>query len=295
MEYSPVRDKGPSRRAFLSQLASLALTATAGRSAPSDRRFQVGVCAPTADFDQVERFGFDYLEAPAAEISAMSEAQFRAFRAQVLASRLRCRAFNNFTRTFRIVGPDASPRAHEAYLDICLPRCRELGGEIVVWGSAGSRNVPDGYSRDRAWAQIVQFLQMAGERARPLQLIIAIEPLSHPESNIINTAAEALRLVREVDHPNVRMIVDFYHLRRENEDPEIIFQARSEIVHFHFANPQGRRWPKDPGEDPEYAHFFQILKKIGYGGGISIEGRGSLQQDAVDSLAFFRGELSLRP
>lgn len=134
---------------------------------------------------------------------------------------------------------------------------------------------------------------MAGDTARPHQLVIAIEPLSHPESNIINTAAEALRLVRDVNHSNVRMIVDYYHLRLENEDPEIIYRARNEIVHFHFANPQGRRWPKSPLEDPEYLRFFQLLKEIGFQGGISIEGKGSFDQDAQASLDFFREELDV--
>jgi sugar phosphate isomerase/epimerase len=252
----------------------------------------VGVCAFPSDFDQVERLGFDYLEPPAVEVATMTEADFKAFKARVAKSGLCCRSFNSFIRTLRVVGPDVSLPALQAYLDTCLPRCRELSGEIIVWGSASSRNVPDGYPRDRAWTEIVRFLRMAGDTARLHQLVIAIEPLSHPESNIVNTAAEALRLVRDVNNPNVRMIVDYYHLRRENEDPKIIGRARNEIVHFHFANPQGRRWPKSPREDPEYLRFFQLLKDIGYHGGISIEGKGSLERDGQASLHFFREELN---
>lgn len=281
-----------SRRAFLGTLAVSTLAPRVERALGCAGRVQVGVCARPRDLEQVAQFGFDYLEAPAAEISAMSEDQFRAFKGRVLSSRLRCRSFNSFIRTLRVVGPEASPQAFESYLDICLPRCRQLGGEIIVWGSASSRNVPDGYSRDRAWAEIVQFLRLVGAAARPYELVIAVEPLSHPESNIINTAAEALRLVREVNHPNVKMIVDYYHLRRENEDPEIVYRARNEIVHFHFANPQGRRWPKQPSEDAEYSQFFQLLERIDFHGGISIEGVGTLELDARDSLAFFCQELS---
>jgi sugar phosphate isomerase/epimerase len=282
-----------SRRVFLRTLAVSALAGKAKRALSSGGRIRVGVCALPSDLDQLERLGFDYLEPPAVEVASMTEAEFKAFKARVAASRLGCRSFNSFIRTLRVVGPDLSLPALEAYLDTCLPRCRELGGEIIVWGSASSRNVPDGYPRDRAWAEIVQFLRMAGDAARPHQLVIAIEPLSHPESNIVNTAGEALHLVRDVGHPNVRMIVDYYHLRRENEDPEIIDRARNAIVHFHFANPQGRRWPKSPREDAEYLRFFQLLKDIGYHGGISIEGKGSLEQDGQASLDFFRKELEV--
>jgi len=255
-------------------------------------RVQIGVCAPPRDLEKAESYGFDYLEPPAAALAAMSAADFQAFKARVFASRLRCTSFNSFVRKLRVVGEDVNADEVQSYLDLCLPRCRKLGGEIVVWGSAGSRNVPPGFPRERAWEQIKTFLRLAGAAARPHSLVIAIEPLRHQESNIINTAAEALQLVHEVHHPNVRMIVDYYHLREENEDPEIIWKARREIVHFHFANPQGRRWPRSPSEDPDYARFFQIVKRMRFRGGISIEGDGSFEQDARASLAFFHRELA---
>ncbi|HEV3276378.1 MAG TPA: sugar phosphate isomerase/epimerase family protein [Terriglobia bacterium] len=282
-----------SRRQCLTTLgagAAAALSLARARAATS--RVQVGVCAAPGDLAKAESYGFDYLEPPAAALAAMSAADFQAFRARVLASRLRCTSLNSFVRKLRVVGEGVRTEDVQEYLNVCLPRCQEVGGEIVVWGSAGSRNVPEGFPRERAWEQIKTFLRAAGDAAHPRRLVIAIEPLRRQESNIINTAAEALRLVREVHHPNVRMIVDYYHLRAENEDPEIIWTARREIVHFHFANPQGRRWPKSASEDPEYARFFELVRKIHFRGGISIEGNGSFELDARASLEFFHQELA---
>jgi len=122
-------------------------------------------------------------------------------------------------------------------------------------------------------------------------MVIGIEPLRKQESNIINTGAEALQLVHEVNHPQVKMIIDYYHLRIEKEDPEILRTAKEHIVHLHFANPNGRLWPKLPDEDAEYHRFFSILKQINYTGGLSIEGTGTFQNDAAQSLAFFHREL----
>jgi len=98
--------------------------------------------------------------------------------------------------------------------------------------------------------------------------------------------------VREVNHSNVKMIVDFYHLRQENEDPDIIRLAQKEIVHLHFANPEGRRWPHSASEDPQYSRFFSLIKEIGYQGGLSIEGNGTFENDAAASLAFFKEMLA---
>lgn len=283
-----------SRRQFLGSLTAAATLAAArpGRASGRPAKVQIGVCAPPRDLDKADRFGFDYLEPPAAAIAAMNEADFQAFKARVLASRLRCPSFNSFIRTLSVVGNEVHQQELQSYADLCLSRCRELGGEVMVWGSAGSRNVPEGFSRQRAWDQIKDFLRLAGNAARPHHFVIAIEALRHQESNIINTSAESLRLVREVNHPNVRMIVDYYHMRVENEDPEIIWRARREIVHFHFANPNGRRWPRSLTEDPEYGRFFELVKKIGFQGGISIEGNGSFEEDAHASLDFFHQELS---
>jgi sugar phosphate isomerase/epimerase len=253
---------------------------------------EIGVCGSIADFEKAAQFGFDYFEPAVAALAALSEPDFAAFAQRVAKSRLRCECFNSFIRTLMVVGPSVDNAALTAYMNSALDRCRALGATIVVWGSAGSRNVPEGFPRDRAWQQIVSFLRMAGPIAQARNITVAIEPLRRQESNIINTGAEAFRLVREVDHPNVRMIIDYYHLAQEHEDPQILEQARDAIVHLHFANPNGRVWPKDPAEDPGYAPFFSMVKKTGFRGGLSIEGRGTFEADAAASLAFFRKELA---
>ncbi|HUB80687.1 MAG TPA: sugar phosphate isomerase/epimerase family protein [Bryobacteraceae bacterium] len=276
-----------SRRALLAGVgaAALPLPAKIGQ-------VEIGVCGSVDDFDKAEQFGFDYYEPAVAAVAALSDQAFADFAKRVAKSRIKCECFNSFIRTLVVVGPAVDRDALTAYVNSALDRCRALGGTIVVWGSAGSRNVPEGFPRERAWQQIVAFLKMAGPLAESRNITIAIEPLRHQESNIINTGAEAFRMVREVDHPNVKMIIDYYHLAQEHEDPQILETARDAIVHLHFANPAGRVWPKDPAEDPGYAPFFAEVKKIGFRGGLSIEGRGTFEADAAASLAFFRKELT---
>lgn len=277
-----------SRRQFLASLGA----AIAAKAQARIGNIEIGVCSKCQNFPKVVHYGFDYLEPSAAQVAAMSGADFERFKSQVLGSPIRCESFNSFIRTLRVVGNDVNRETLRNYMELALDRCRQLGGNIVVWGSAGSRNVPPGFSRERAWKQIQAFLRLADTVARPRGIIIAIEPLRTQESNIINTGAEALKLVHEVNRPNIRMIIDYYHMRVMNEDPEIVWRARKDIVHFHFANPNGRRWPKSPSEDLEYGRFFALVKKIHYRGGISIEARGTFEQDAAASLKFFREELA---
>ena len=276
------------RRTFLAgATAAFVCPAAWGRT----RRVKIGVC--TRDIAGAAKYGFDYIEPAAAEIAAMSKDQFREFSDTVLTSSLRCHVFNSFIRRpdLKVVGPEVPTSALKEYLEGCLPRCRRLGASIVVWGSAGSRNVPGGFSRERARDQIADFLKMAGEVARRSHLMVAIEPLRRQESNILNTGGESLEMVRRVKHPSIRMIIDYFHLRGENEDPRIVEIGKREIVHLHFANPHGRVWPYDLAEDDHYAAFFGYLKKTGYSGGISIEGEGSFGKDGRASREFFRHAL----
>src|SRR5262245_34184609 len=282
-----------SRRTFLAAVTLGALCQRPGRSQTQTvpavaARLKIGVC--TNDVAGAVRYGFDYIEPSAADIAGMSEDKFREYADQALSSPIRCEAFNSFIRRPELVvlGNEVPVAALNDYMEACLARCRKLGASIVVWGSAGSRKVPDGFSRELARQQIAEFLRMAGDIARRYEIVIAIEPLRQQESNILNSGAESLEMVRMVKHPNVRMIIDYYHMREENENPRIVETAKNEIVHFHFANPAGRVWPRDPGEDRDYELFFRYLKNVGYTGRISIEGKGSFEADAVRSLEFFK-------
>jgi hypothetical protein len=77
--------------------------------------------------------------------------------------------------------------------------------------------------------------------------------------------------VEAINDPNFELMIDFYHLASEHEDPAIVLKANQHIRHLHMANPQGRVYPAEWGEF-DYGPFFANLKKIGYDKRISIEG-----------------------
>ena len=139
-----------------------------------------------------------------------------------------------------------------------------------MFGSGGARRVPDGFSRDDAFKQLVDFGRRAAAEARRHDITIAIEPLRRQETNIINSAAEGLELVNAVDDPGFQLMIDFYHLASEGEDPAIVLRAREHIRHLHMANPRGRVFPL-AWDEFDYAPFFANLRAIGYDRRISVE------------------------
>jgi sugar phosphate isomerase/epimerase len=233
---------------------------------------RVGYCTSVKNAEAAKAAGFDYIEVSATEIANLSDADFEATAARLKQAGVQTPAANLFVpQTIKVVGPDIDLAQQTAHVAKVMTRLSKLGVEVLVFGSGGARRVPDGFSRDEAWKQLVDFSRRAAEAARPHNITVTIEPLRKQETNIVNTAAEGLELVNAVNHPNFQLMIDFYHLASEQEDPAIVIKAKDHLRHLHVANPQGRVFPQK-WEEFDYAPFFANLKAIGYDRRISMEG-----------------------
>ena len=234
-------------------------------------RVQVGICTPLKGIDAARAAGFDYLELSTTEIAALSDADFDAAAAHIKQAGLPVPATNLFLpATLKVTGPDVNRDEQDRYVRNAFARLSRLGTTIVVFGSGGARRVPDGFARDEAFKQLVEFGRRAAREARSRNITLAVEPLRREETNIINRAAEGLELVNAINDPTFQLMIDFYHLASEHEDPAIVQRAREHLRHLHMANPQGRVFPL-AWDEYEYAPFFASLRTIGYDKRISIE------------------------
>ena len=238
--------------------------------------------------EDLAAIGFDYIELSIRDLTALPEPAFMQILKRIEASGIRCESCNNFfPARVRLTGPEASLPAAVAYATTIFERAAQLGASAIVFGSADAKNVPAGYSHEDAWGQIVELLQALGPIAGNYGITIAIEPLNTRESNIVCTAKEGLKLAREVNHPNVQLLIDYYHLRQANEDPAIVLEAGSAIRHLHFAEPIERKFPLEP--TVEYETFFSNLRQVGYTGRCSIEAyTQNFIADAKSALAMMR-------
>jgi len=242
--------------------------------------------------------GFDYVELGTTELTALSDADFEAAVAQAKAVGIPTPNANLFLpASLKLTGPEAAtPEQQMAYVTKAFTRLERLGVRILCFGSGGARRVPDGFSKDEAFAQLVAFGTRIAPEAKAHGITVVIEPLRRQETNIINTAAEGFALVKAVAHPNFELLVDFYHLASEHEDPKIMVEAKDHLRHLHMANPQGRVFPL-AWDEFDYAPFFATLRSIGYTGRLSIEASTpDLPTQAPRSIALLRkafaGELT---
>jgi sugar phosphate isomerase/epimerase len=172
----------------------------------------------------------------------------------------------------KVVGPEVDTARLKAHLSGVFPRLAILGGAVVVFGSGGARKVPEGFDPKKARAQYLQAVVIASEEAVKHGLVIAVEPLNTGETNLINSVAEGLAIVREAARPGARLLADFFHMRKEKEPYGAIVEAGALMAHAHIARLEGRLIPQDAAED-EYGKFFAALKAAGYQGRVSVEGK----------------------
>ncbi len=169
----------------------------------------------------------------------------------------------------KTTGPVIDEAALDAYVDTAFARAKQVGIKRIVFGSGGSRQVPDGFDMEEAFQQMVGHCKRFGPIAAKYDITIVIEPLQLAECNIINTVTEGVRLAKAVDHPNVKVLADFYHMACDGEGPESIVAAGDLLQHVHVAEKEKRTAPGMEGDD--LRPYLKALKEIGYDGMISIE------------------------
>lgn len=142
----------------------------------------------------------------------------------------------------------------------------QVGAPTVTIGSFRGQQTEPG---DRA--ALAGILRDAAERAAPLGVRLALEPLNRYESNLIHTAAEGLAFLSEVGHPHLGLLLDTYHANIEEPSPVDAFRlaaAAGRLFHVHLGD--SNRRPPGYGHI-DFAAIFASLRAAGYAGYCSAE------------------------
>ena len=169
-----------------------------------------------------------------------------------------------------INSPDLELRRHTAdYLRSLVHFCGDVGGRMMVFGSPKQRWVAEETPRDQAWEWTAEAYRSVMPDAADRGVILCMEALPPPESNFILNAAEAAAMVRAVDHPNFRLMLDVKSMCAEERPiPEIIREFSSLVEHFH-ANDANRRGPGFG--DTDFRPIAVALRECGYHQYVSVE------------------------
>lgn len=272
------------RRAFLrGGLSALAFCGGRhGFAAESDAPWtlKAGLAGPLAKAAAFKRAGAGFLTVGTGDLLVpdQDEAAFAKRLEEARAAGLPVLACNGFIRpaNLRCVGPEANPDAVLKWADTAFQRLARVGASFMVFGSAGARRIPDGWSRDRAEDQFVDLLKRMGPLAERAGITLVVEQLQASECNFINRIDHAASLIRRAGHPKVRLLADLFHMTRGGDTPADLKAAMDVVVHVEIAEKRDRTYPGVDGDD--FRPWFRVLREAGYRGAVNIEGKGADDQ-----------------
>jgi len=172
--------------------------------------------------------------------------------------------------------PSAAVAATKANLDSAAALgapliCGPLGAPLGLFSGAPPTTEEQ--------ARCVAYLQEVAPYAEDRGVTIALEYLNRFEMYLTNTAADLAAIVRQVDHPRVRMMYDTFHAHIEEKDPRAAIRECADVlVHVH-ASENDRSTPG--AGQVAWDDTFAGLAEIRYDGWIVIEAFG----DALPELA----------
>ena len=161
------------------------------------------------------------------------------------------------------ISPDASVRAQGVEnTKRVLDCCAAVGATTLVgpYHSALGAFSGKGPTADE-WHWGIESMRQVAEHAGKVHVTLGVEALNRFETYLLNTHADSAKFVREVNHPNCRMMYDTFHANIEEKNLAAAMQSCwDQVVHVHISENDR----STPGEGHvDWATTFKTLKELG--------------------------------
>lgn len=158
------------------------------------------------------------------------------------------------------------------YINQCFELCNVWGSSFLagpMYSTVGKARMVGQEQRKVEWDRAVTNIGKVCRMAEEQDLAIALEPLNRFESDLINTAEDVMRLIKDVNHSSAKVLLDGFHMAIEEPNIEkAILTVGDKLIHVQVS--ENYRGTPGTGQTP-WNDFKSGLKKIGYKGAISIE------------------------
>jgi D-psicose/D-tagatose/L-ribulose 3-epimerase len=132
---------------------------------------------------------------------------------------------------------------------------------------------------ERGVANVVEVLRRVAEKAQASGITVGVEVVNRYETNIVNTAVEAVALMDRIGQPNVVAHLDTYHMNiEEGFVGQAIERCGHRLGYFHVG--ESHRGYLGTGT-VDFTSVFRSLARIGYDGPIAFESFSSAVVDPV--------------
>jgi D-psicose/D-tagatose/L-ribulose 3-epimerase len=222
--------------------------------------------------EKAAKLGFDILEIAASPIPRYSDIQIKELKACAAANGIILTAGHgpNAGQNLSSSDPIIRRNAKEFFTDLMKRLCKL---DIHVIGGAIYSYWPVDYTRpiDKKgdWERSVESVREMAKVAEECGVYYCLEVLNRFENYLLNTAEEGVSFVKQVDHPNVKVMLDTFHMNIEEDSiGGAIRTAGSYLGHLHTG--ECNRKVPGKGRTP-WREIGEALKDINYDGGVVME------------------------
>lgn len=140
---------------------------------------------------------------------------------------------------------------------------------VLVFGSPKQRSSRDGMSPKEATDVFVHELAHAAPHAESRGVKILVEALPSNQSDVVNTLADAVSIVKQIGSSAVQTMFDVHNTADETDPhPDLVRKYAPYLRHVHVNEMDGR----EPGMgDYNFAPLLETFLEIRYRGWISVE------------------------
>jgi D-psicose/D-tagatose/L-ribulose 3-epimerase len=224
----------------------------------------------TALFPKIKEMGYDAVEIPVEDPALIDAKSVRNALEENGLTPIICGAFG----TSRDLTHD-DPSFHRTsldYIQASFDLTAELGAKFLagpMYSAVGKARLVSPEQKKTEWERAVTNLRKVCQMAEAQGLEIALEPLNRFETDLINTAEDLMRLIRDINHPAAKVLLDAFHMNIEEPDIEkAIFSVGDKLIHVQVS--ENYRGTPGTGQT-RWDAYKRGLEKIGYSGAVSIE------------------------
>lgn len=166
----------------------------------------------------------------------------------------------------------------------CLAHGKELHGVLYApWQSFSDLN------REQRWKHSATVLREAAEYAKEHNIMLMVEVINRFESDFMNTLKQGSEFIQLVDHENVRLLVDTFHMNIEEDNiVDALTKYIDVIGSIHVC--ENHRGIPGSGQI-HWQEFLHCLKTIGYDGYLIMETFSECGSEVAKGMSIYR-ELS---
>ena len=220
---------------------------------------------------KVKELGFDVLEISAGDLLKMSDDEIDELKA--VAKELDLEISSNIgpPKKYDVASKDPSVRmAGIKFLTDIMKKMDRLDSRSLV--GVMYTYWPNDFSdldKKSQWKRGVESVKEMGKAAQELNIIMSLEVVNRFETLILNTAAEGVKFCEEVDNPNVKILLDTFHMNIEEDNiADAIRFAGDKLGALHVG--EGNRKLPGQGHLP-WAEIGAALRDIGFTGNVVAE------------------------